>query len=547
MASKPFELGLCLAGAVSAGAYTAGVMDYLFEALDAWEDKKNKADKNIPSHQVLLKVIGGASAGGMTGIIASTMVNETFKPIKELDQKNLFAEHPDNKLYHSWVDQLQRDMFPYLLDTSDIKPSNIPSLLNSSFIDKIADRAIQIEPTSKIKRNYIDENLKFFTTLTNLNGLKYSATQQGNLQSNDYFLSQHNDYACFQLQNEAEIRNKGTKNNSSDKGWMPVNYESRLNVDMVKDSAMATGAFPVGLKSRYVKRPSEYVNNLEWHSAITKQFPVPGPEYSTLNVDGGTINNEPFERVKSLLNGINENESEFSAASIMIDPFPSAEVADRIIKDDISSSIGATLSAMLGHLRSKPEVLDQMYSKAYAGQFQIAPRRTINHKDVEGSKAIACGFLGGFGGFLDKEFRIHDFFLGRANCEWFLRHHFTVPADTENPIFKEGYANVNMDVYKSDKNGRLPIIPIFTKAANQMYMPTFASGNNWPSKNEKEITRFKPQIKHRVGKIIMNISKYSWSQRILIGIGNRIILRKKISNTIIKNIIDSMKSHSLIR
>jgi hypothetical protein len=28
-----FYVGLCMAGAVSAGAYTAGVMDYLLEAL----------------------------------------------------------------------------------------------------------------------------------------------------------------------------------------------------------------------------------------------------------------------------------------------------------------------------------------------------------------------------------------------------------------------------------------------------------------------------------------------------------------------------------
>jgi predicted patatin/cPLA2 family phospholipase len=32
-----FKIGLVLAGAVSAGAYTAGVVDFLFEALEAWE------------------------------------------------------------------------------------------------------------------------------------------------------------------------------------------------------------------------------------------------------------------------------------------------------------------------------------------------------------------------------------------------------------------------------------------------------------------------------------------------------------------------------
>jgi hypothetical protein len=39
---RTFELAVVMAGAISAGAYTAGVMDFLFEALDAYEDAKRK-------------------------------------------------------------------------------------------------------------------------------------------------------------------------------------------------------------------------------------------------------------------------------------------------------------------------------------------------------------------------------------------------------------------------------------------------------------------------------------------------------------------------
>ena len=35
-----FYLGLTMAGAVSAGAYTGGVLDYIFEVLDKWEKAK---------------------------------------------------------------------------------------------------------------------------------------------------------------------------------------------------------------------------------------------------------------------------------------------------------------------------------------------------------------------------------------------------------------------------------------------------------------------------------------------------------------------------
>ena len=46
--SKTIRLGVCMAGAVSAGAYTAGVVDYLIETLERWEQSKAEiADKRV--------------------------------------------------------------------------------------------------------------------------------------------------------------------------------------------------------------------------------------------------------------------------------------------------------------------------------------------------------------------------------------------------------------------------------------------------------------------------------------------------------------------
>jgi hypothetical protein len=58
------EIGLVLAGAVSAGAYTAGVIDFLIEALDAWEGAQREcAEVNpgpdtwtIPGHRGRLRI-----------------------------------------------------------------------------------------------------------------------------------------------------------------------------------------------------------------------------------------------------------------------------------------------------------------------------------------------------------------------------------------------------------------------------------------------------------------------------------------------------------
>ena len=53
-----FYIGLCMAGAVSAGAYTAGVIDFLLEALENWE--KHRGKKGVPNHLVKIPVMGGA-------------------------------------------------------------------------------------------------------------------------------------------------------------------------------------------------------------------------------------------------------------------------------------------------------------------------------------------------------------------------------------------------------------------------------------------------------------------------------------------------------
>src|SRR5262249_30863752 len=77
--AKTFEIGLVMAGAISAGAYRAGVMDFLLQALDEWE--KAKAEGDAPPHQVKLKVMTGASAGAMTAAITTAALCGDLSPV----------------------------------------------------------------------------------------------------------------------------------------------------------------------------------------------------------------------------------------------------------------------------------------------------------------------------------------------------------------------------------------------------------------------------------------------------------------------------------
>jgi len=54
-----FEFALVLGGTVSAGAYTAGAVDFLIEALDCLATAQQQDE--VPRHTVLLKLIAGTS------------------------------------------------------------------------------------------------------------------------------------------------------------------------------------------------------------------------------------------------------------------------------------------------------------------------------------------------------------------------------------------------------------------------------------------------------------------------------------------------------
>lgn len=552
--NEPFKLGLCMAGAVSAGAYTAGVIDYLLEALEEWQRQKDSGNPNVPSHAVELSAMGGASAGGMTGIISASALFDPIPPVR-VAPESLLAEIPDNKLYHSWVDLVSANMIDLMLDTDDITQYGLQAALNSEFIDQVAERAISVTGVSALDRKYIARNLPIFVTLSNLNGMDFSVTFRSNTPSLDkYVVTSHNDYVCFRLV-EDENEYKGD-------GFIPLNFGKKLNADLAKNAAMATGAFPVGLKAREIVRDGKYLNDLDWFKYIThdagRLFPE-GP-YKTLNVDGGLINNEPFEQLRKILiaeTGQSKAEEyqrydTFKSTVLMVDPFPS-EPGEFKGTAALKSVVGNTLSAMIDQSRVKPSTLVDTMDSNSAGQFLIAPVRYFQsggkEESVEGPLAIACGSLDGFGGFISKEFRIHDYFLGRANCEKFLMDHFTIPRNTTNPIFTSGYSGVeeaSLAKFISRSDGGLQIIPIFAERKKEAYMPVFENGKIYPGIKELQIRDYRKKMKKRVEKIILNISDSSKLDQFLLWIGAKVVLNGKFADAAISTILTSLRKHKLL-
>src|SRR6185312_23150 len=107
----PYKIGINMAGAISAGAYTAGVLDFLTEALDEWYAATQRGEA-VPMHDVVIEDFSGASAGGMCAAISSVMLYQDFEHIHNVNQRET-----NNIFFESWVNTI--DIVP-LLETDDL-------------------------------------------------------------------------------------------------------------------------------------------------------------------------------------------------------------------------------------------------------------------------------------------------------------------------------------------------------------------------------------------------------------------------------------------
>ena len=110
-----FILGLTMAGAISAGAYSAGVFDFLIQALDEWEKAKKTDAGSVPNHRVVIPVISGASAGGITAALGILAVGAERRPQTKDDTQPHCALPA---LYEAWVNRIS---FARMLEGEDLE------------------------------------------------------------------------------------------------------------------------------------------------------------------------------------------------------------------------------------------------------------------------------------------------------------------------------------------------------------------------------------------------------------------------------------------
>ncbi|WP_369996217.1 patatin-like phospholipase family protein [Winogradskyella sp.] len=564
-----FHLGLTMAGAVSAGAYTAGFMDYILEALTEWEKAKKSNDKNIPKHNVIIDAIGGASAGGMVSMItALALCDNNHKPVKEVaDTKT------GNILYDSWVfldddDSLYNGSnkgettFKKMLSNTDLADKKgAPSLLNSEPIDRIAENIFEKLPKNWSVKNfpsYVSDDLRILLTITSLRPVDYKVGLS-RLKSKflktippSHRISNHDIVAHFKI-------NYNDTDSNDVENYLPFrpvsNPETSNNKDFLIKVTKATGAFPVGLSPRYFKNEfsKTYVqNSLSKRKRFTANMDIDfddmnSEDFDFTAVDGGAINNEPFDEV---LRCLKSNHGEINAknpkyGTIMIDPFPNFK--DETTDEEPQREIKSILD-IIGHL--VPTILNQARNKqtdtygtdlfklmAYPLKY-----KTLGDLTEELKYPLATGAIGGFGGFLDIEFRKHDFFLGRKNAKNFLRGFLFLEYDAEDPknLFY-GISPEAVEKFKKEDNGKvyLPIIPDVSKLdPNDEPNPSKYKIQKTPKFDARAFKTLKTPIKNRVKAILKAELRgriNNWWLRQAIGLF-RGTIAKKITNWVIETI-----------
>lgn len=480
-----FKIGINMAGAISAGAYTAGVLDFLTEALDEWYAAKKRGEA-VPMHDVSIEVFSGASAGGMCAAISSVMLHQDFQHIHDTNQRNT-----TNIFYESWVNKI--DITELLKNDDLTSGAPVVSLLNSGIIDRIAREALL--PASKpVQRPYVSPTLTLFLSLTNLRGVPYSlnGAAPGSIEETTFF---YGDRIRFQTISESNATLQPCCFRALDltKAGAPGGW------DVLQTAAMATGAFPVFLAPRILDRKlEEYIPPL-WESVISAAEGTPPPiapsipkadgtPYVTLNVDGGVTNNDPFNYAHDYLQSLTppspdgengKGRTTVDRAVIGVAPFPTTDAFDPKFSPQKAAAIFSAIPRLFGALLSQSrffgESLHEIMTGATFDRYVIAPSDDVLVAEyskpggagpTDQPPALQCATLGAFGGFFYRGFRAHDYALGRRNCQKFVRDYFVLPAN--NTVISAG-------LDKLDPTTRSTVVSKFRRPAPGTYSHSAAA------------------------------------------------------------------------
>jgi hypothetical protein len=501
---QTFELGFVLGGTVSTGAYTAGALDFLLEALEAWY-------AGPTPHRIVITTAGGSSGGAVCASILGLL---SSRKVAHVTADPSPAGHPaptQNPLWDLWINAFQ---ITSLLSPGDLDPTkdadagtgatvapvqHVPALLNCQMIDDGARQIAAIGDTAGERLPWFAAPFRVAVTVANLRGIPYKLLNIPPLgdYSGDAYV-QHDDFTWFAFPNGTAADNQ-----RPDEFWLgPGEAPGCVGYGTLAAFATASGAMPVGLAARALSRPTGHYlyrpavaasldppgYRVEWPQPDWSELPdAQAGSYAFTAVDGGTLNNDPFTLVHRAMAGLvgrnPRGKSDAKRAILMIDPLADQPQPIARTGKSLIAVIGSLVGTLVGGARYLTADMDLFARSDVFSRFQLVPSNPGRGK--VGSAALAGSSLYAAAGWCARAFRVHDFLLGRSNMQAYLRGELVLAGD--NPLFDQWQAGDRKD-FAVDQNGArvaidattpkgsyfLPVIP--DRTGNEQKLPDWPVG-----------------------------------------------------------------------
>lgn len=473
---RVFDIGVALAGGATRGTYIAGVMDFLLEALSEWQTAIDGGAAELPPWRVRLKTLAGTSAGGITAAITTAAICGQHKPLHKQHRLGEKVEH--NNLYKLWVEETNAqnlfdcgDLIPTISKLGDkVQPKPV-SIFNSKYMETQSATALECSNIRPEPPSWAS-HLEILFTTSNLRGIPYSFKCISADRSQSFFqMTKHRDWVGFTTQSKDHD------------ALHSINLAADRNTEAwnkLRSVAQATATLPVLFPTkRLTISKSKYQDRV---SGERPDWPDNMPdEYEYDAVDGALFLNEPMRLVRSSMEAgckhdlLHRDATKTAGSMILVDPSPTAtpfrpEYNEQ--DDGFLNVLKRMVSALMRDANFQESELSDISDSNNISRFLIAPVREGNDGSLP---HLATDIMSGFGGVLDEEIRLHDFKLGRRNCQKFLRKHFVVPLHLaeKNSIFGAESLKFAEKVGRDSKT-IIPIIPLCGSAKETCPQP------QWP-------------------------------------------------------------------
>ena len=338
----PKRIAITIAGAVSLGAYEAGVM---YEVLEALRQHNEWADAQDKNQRIEIDVLTGASAGGMTAAITARAL---------LFAGDMLKDPYGNPFYLAWVKQI--DIAGLL--NRDANEDVTCSVLSSDCVIRISKDQLgpPTPPTDAHPALSSSGKLSLGLALSNLNGVDYCRTS---MSERPLIYTEFQDQKIVHLDRAS--------------GYQANVWET------VRASAVACGAFPIAFRTEeLVRNISDYLTN----PFLCKESWSGKSSASFCYTDGGVFYNEPLGMAMNLVQELPGGHLQgASRAYLFIAPKPKgSDMQGGIQAKDANFKVVA--GSLMGAVLGQAEFHDWATAESFNDELQLLDKRADQLRDL---------------------------------------------------------------------------------------------------------------------------------------------------------------------